>query len=94
MNIQAAKTVHCISIEPGPIAGSVGGSKWRADQAEAERLFQKMCASPEHNGDTLIRFDLQVPAMETPEQITETVDNAAWEQSYTEISRVVVAVGA
>lgn len=94
MNVQAAKTIHCISIDPDPIAGGVGGSEWRTSQEEAERLFQKMCADPAHSGDTLIRFDLQVPAMATPEQITETVDNAAWEQSYTEISRVVVAVGA
>lgn len=92
MNIQAAKTVHCISIDPDPIAGGVGGSEWRASAAEADRLFQQMSISPKHDGDTLIRFDLQVPERAEPGQITQLVDAAAWEHDYTEIRRITVAV--
>lgn len=92
MHVQPAKTVHCIAIDPDPVAGGVGGSEWRADKDAADRLFQQMSIAHEHDGDTLIRFDLMVPEAATPEQITELADNAAWEQAYTEIRRITVAV--
>jgi hypothetical protein len=92
MHIQPVKTVHCISIDPDPVAGGVGGSEWRADKEAAERLYQQMSIDPTHDGDTLIRFDLLVPEAAEPWQITDLVDAAAWEHNYTEIRRVTVAV--
>lgn len=92
MNIQPAKTVYCIAVDPDPIAGGVGGSSWNTSQEQTDRLFQQMGIDPKHDGDTLIRFDLQVPASATPEQITELVDAAAWEHDYEAVRTLTVAV--
>lgn len=92
MNTQPSKKVHCVAIDPDPIRGGVGGVEWRASLDNIERLYQQLSVSPAHDGDTLIRFDLMVPANAAPEQITNLADAAAWEHSYHEIHRMVVAV--
>lgn len=92
MNIQPAKIVHCIAIDPDPLVGGIGGVEWRACPKEADRLFVQMSLAPKHDGDTLIRFDLPVPVAAEPSEITQLADAAAWEHDYTEIRRLTVAV--
>ncbi len=92
MNIQKAKTIYCIAIDPDPIDGGAGSAFWTTSQQQTDRLFQQMSIDHQRDGDTLIRFDLRVPASADDAACSEFANAAAWEQNYQEIRRLTVAV--
>lgn len=92
MHVQEAKTIHCIAIDPDPLNGGAGSVSWTTCPKQAERLYSQMSIDPRRDGETLIRFDLQVPAVADDNQCQELASAAAWEQNYEEIRRLTVAV--
>lgn len=92
MNIQKAKTIYCIAVDPDPIDGGAGSALWTSNREQTDRMFQQMRIDHRRDGDTLIRFDLQVPATADEAACLELANAAAWEQNYQEIRRLTVAV--
>lgn len=76
----------------GSINGGAGSAVWTTSADQTGRLFQQMSIDPRQDGNTLIRFDLQVPANADDTACDELVQAAAWEHNYNELRRVTVAV--
>ena len=56
MNIQEAKTIYCIAIDPDPIDGGAGSALWTSNQQQTDRLFQQMSIDHRRDGGRCFDF--------------------------------------
>lgn len=81
------RTIHCIAFDPDPDCGTVGGVDWRVREEAIEKLWMERIQDPDYDDCTLSLFEVRVPDWASNQQITELVDEIAWDMSYVAIRR-------